>query len=61
MYYTLGQRQGLGLGGVRGAAEAPWYVAAKDLARNALVVTQHDDPLADEPRIRHRARALDRR
>jgi tRNA-specific 2-thiouridylase len=45
MYYTLGQRQGLGLGGVRGAAEAPWYVAEKDLARNALVVTQwHDDP-----------------
>ncbi len=29
MYYTLGQRQGLGLGGVRGAAEAPWYVAAQ--------------------------------
>ena len=46
MYYTLGQRQGLALGGVRGAAEAPWYVAAKDLARNVLVVTQrHDDPL----------------
>jgi tRNA-specific 2-thiouridylase len=45
MYYTLGQRQGLALGGVRGAAEAPWYVADKDLARNVLVVTQrHDDP-----------------
>jgi tRNA-specific 2-thiouridylase len=45
MYYTLGQRQGLALGGVRGAAEAPWYVAEKDLARNVLVVTQqHDDP-----------------
>ena len=46
MYYTLGQRQGLALGGVRGAAEAPWYVAGKDLARNVLTVTQHhDDPL----------------
>jgi tRNA-specific 2-thiouridylase len=46
MYYTLGQRQGLALGGVRGAGEAPWYVAGKDLARNVLVVTQlHDDPL----------------
>ncbi|HSQ70105.1 MAG TPA: tRNA 2-thiouridine(34) synthase MnmA [Steroidobacteraceae bacterium] len=46
MYYTLGQRQGLGLGGLRGAAEAPWYVAAKDLARNVLVVVQrHDHPL----------------
>ena len=45
MYYTLGQRQGLALGGVRGAAEAPWYVAGKDLDRNVLVVTQqHDDP-----------------
>ena len=46
MYYTLGQRQGLAVGGVKGAAEAPWYVAAKDLGRNRLVVTQrHDDPL----------------
>ena len=45
MYYTLGQRQGLEVGGVRGAREAPWYVADKDLACNALVVTQrHDDP-----------------
>jgi tRNA-specific 2-thiouridylase len=45
MYYTLGQRQGLLLGGVRGAAEAPWYVVRKDLVRNSLVVTQqHDDP-----------------
>ena len=40
MYYTLGQRQGLALGGVRGAAEAPWYVAAKDLDGNRLVVVQ---------------------
>jgi len=46
MYYTLGQRQGLDVGGVRGAAESPWYVAAKDLARNTLVVVQqHDHPL----------------
>jgi tRNA-specific 2-thiouridylase len=45
MYYTLGQRQGLALGGVRGAAQAPWYVAGKDPGRNVLVVTQrHDDP-----------------
>jgi tRNA-specific 2-thiouridylase len=45
MYYTLGQRQGLAVGGVRGAAEAPWYVAEKDLVRNVLVVSQrHDDP-----------------
>jgi tRNA-uridine 2-sulfurtransferase len=46
MYYTLGQRQGLEVGGIRGAAEAPWYVAAKDLSRNVLVVVQdHDHPL----------------
>lgn len=46
MYYTLGQRQGLHVGGVRGASEAPWYVAEKDLARNVLVVVQeHDHPL----------------
>jgi tRNA-specific 2-thiouridylase len=40
MYYTLGQRAGLGLGGRRGARDAPWYVAAKNLARNVLVVVQ---------------------
>ncbi|HEX8012437.1 MAG TPA: tRNA 2-thiouridine(34) synthase MnmA [Casimicrobiaceae bacterium] len=44
-YYTLGQRQGLGIGGTRGGGEAPWFVAAKDAARNALIVVQgHDDP-----------------
>jgi len=46
MYYTLGQREGLGIGGVRGYPEAPWFVAGKDLERNVLVVTQgRDDPL----------------
>jgi tRNA-uridine 2-sulfurtransferase len=40
MYYTLGQRQGLEVGGVRGAAHAPWYVAAKELDRNRLIVVQ---------------------
>jgi len=46
MFHTLGQRAGLRLGGLRGRAEAPWYVAAKDVARNALVVVQgHDHPL----------------
>ncbi len=45
-YYTLGQRQGLGIGGARGASEAPWFVAAKDPARNALVVVQgHGHPM----------------
>jgi tRNA-uridine 2-sulfurtransferase len=39
-YYTIGQRQGLGIGGRRGALEAPWYVAEKRLPDNALIVTQ---------------------
>jgi tRNA-specific 2-thiouridylase len=44
-YYTLGQRQGLGVGGTRGGGPAPWFVSGKDLARNALIVVQgHDDP-----------------
>ena len=43
-YHTLGQRQGLGVGGTPGGNDAPWFVAAKDPARNALVVVQgHDD------------------
>jgi tRNA-specific 2-thiouridylase len=45
-YYTLGQRQGLGIGGLRDGASAPWFVAGKDAARNALVAVQgHDHPL----------------
>jgi tRNA-uridine 2-sulfurtransferase len=43
MFYTLGQRQGLNIGGQRGATSEPWYVAAKDLKRNALIVTQGRD------------------
>ncbi len=44
-YYTLGQREGLGIGGVKGAAEEPWFVAAKDRDRNILYVVQgHDHP-----------------
>jgi tRNA-specific 2-thiouridylase len=43
-YYTLGQRQGLGIGGT-GDGDAPWFVAAKDGARDALIVVQgRDDP-----------------
>ncbi len=41
--YTLGQRSGLGIGGVRGRGEAAWFVASKDLARNTLVVVQGSD------------------
>jgi tRNA-specific 2-thiouridylase len=47
-FYTIGQRKGIGIGGMRDAAAPgePWYVAAKDLARNELIVVQgHDHPL----------------
>ncbi|CAM3464321.1 tRNA 2-thiouridine(34) synthase MnmA [Halomonas sp. AOP12-C2-37] len=40
MYYTLGQRQGLGIGGLANYSEEPWYVAAKDLERNVLIAVQ---------------------
>ncbi|MCE2030254.1 tRNA 2-thiouridine(34) synthase MnmA [Sessilibacter corallicola] len=40
MYHTLGQRQGLGIGGVKGAPEAPWFVAEKLLKSNQLLVVQ---------------------
>jgi tRNA-specific 2-thiouridylase len=43
MYYTLGQRQGLGIGGTRHHAEQPWYVVTKDLQRNVLIVGQGQD------------------
>src|ERR1700693_4521944 len=43
-YYTLGQRQGLGIGGIHGGSAEPWFVAGKDPANNALLVVQgHDD------------------
>ena len=41
--YTLGQRSGLKVGGRAGAAAAPWYVADKIIARNALIVVQDQD------------------
>ena len=42
-YYTLGQRQGLGIGGVSGYGESPWYVVSKDIAMNTLIVAQDHD------------------
>jgi len=45
-FYTLGQREGLMIGGRRGHSEQPWYVAAKDAGRNTLVIVQgHNHPL----------------
>lgn len=42
-FYTLGQRSGLEIGGQREHAPEPWYVARKDMVRNALVVVQQHD------------------
>ncbi len=45
MYYTIGQRQGLCIGGLKEYPEAPWFVAGKDLERNVLIAvqgTEHD-------------------
>jgi tRNA-specific 2-thiouridylase len=47
MYYTLGQRRGLKIGGQSGAKEAPWYVIAKEESGNRLLVSQQ----ADHPRM----------
>ncbi|GGI88931.1 tRNA 2-thiouridine(34) synthase MnmA [Shewanella gelidii] len=47
MYHTLGQRKGLGIGGLKNSGEDPWYVVDKDLKRNVLVVAQG----ANHPRL----------
>lgn len=46
MYYTLGQRGGIGIGGVKDRPEEPWFVLAKDLSNNHLIVGQgHEHPM----------------
>lgn len=40
MYYTIGQRQGIGIGGLKAASDEPWYVVGKDLQNNVLLVAQ---------------------
>jgi len=47
MYHTIGQRQGLGIGGLANYSDEPWYVVEKDLENNVLLVTQssNDAPL----------------
>lgn len=42
-FYTIGQRQGLGIGGIRDSDDAPWYVADKDMDNNVLYVVQGTD------------------
>jgi tRNA-specific 2-thiouridylase len=46
MYYTLGQRGGIGIGGLKGVAEGAWFVLHKDIENNRLVIGQgHEHPL----------------
>jgi tRNA-specific 2-thiouridylase len=53
MYYTLGQRQGLGIGGTTKGSGAPWYVVHKDLDTRILYVAQGDDhPLLFSTRLK---------
>jgi tRNA-uridine 2-sulfurtransferase len=40
MFYTLGQRQGLGIGGMHNSSDDPWYVVDKDIETNTLIVAQ---------------------
>ena len=42
-YYTLGQREGLHIGGIKGRAAAPWFVVGKDIQSNILYVDQGID------------------
>lgn len=45
MYHTLGQRKGLGIGGMKDSNDNPWYVVDKDMTRNVLIAAQgHNHP-----------------
>ncbi len=43
LYYTIGQRHGLGIGGVKGEGQAPWFIARKDTKNNVLYVSNGDE------------------
>ena len=51
-FYTIGQRQGLGIGGAKESSGEPWFVCGKDMANNRLLVVQgHDHPALLAPRL----------
>jgi len=51
-FYTIGQRQGLGIGGSRETTGEPWFVAGKDMANNRLIVVQgHSHPLLQKAEL----------
>ena len=43
LYYTLGQRKGLGIGGIKGLPSGSWFVVSKDVKNNILYVSQGDE------------------
>ncbi len=45
MYYTLGQRQGLKIGGRKASSGEPWFVVGKDLEQNILLIAQGEHPM----------------
>ena len=51
-FYTLGQRGGLNIGGRRGGSGEPWFVAAKSVADNTLIVVQGEHPALYGQRLR---------
>ena len=52
-FYTIGQRKGVGIGGLKNSAGGAWYVCGKDLEKNELIVVQgHDHPLLLSSRLR---------
>ncbi len=62
MYHTIGQRQGLGIGGLAAHGDKPWYVVAKDLEKNVLRVAQgNNHPAPVQPVANDRGHFLDRR
>jgi tRNA-uridine 2-sulfurtransferase len=52
-FYTIGQRKGVGIGGMKNTAGGAWYVCGKDLEKNELIVVQgHDHPALLSRRLR---------
>lgn len=53
IFHTIGQRRGLGIGGVRGTSDAPWYVVAKDMTTNTLWTSQNANHPDLRPHVIH--------
>jgi tRNA-specific 2-thiouridylase len=52
-FYTIGQRKGVGIGGLKGSRGTPWYVAGKDPEKDELIVVQgRDHPLLLRPGLK---------